>query len=141
MGTLLPDVDHLIYIYFFGPQELTSQRVFLGLQKRQIRPTFELLAATRSERKKLVFHTAFFQLIFLIMAFWVITSSGNIFGRGLVLAFSLHLVVDQLIDLLEIDSLDNWFSQPPLVADLDKQKATLYWVAMLLIVLFLGFLL
>ncbi|OGM69777.1 hypothetical protein A2975_00265 [Candidatus Woesebacteria bacterium RIFCSPLOWO2_01_FULL_44_14] len=141
VGTFLPDVDHLIYVYASRPHELTSQRVNFMLAKREWLPILNLLYMTRSERKQLVFHSAFFQIIFTILAFWVLTSSGSLFGRGLVLAFSLHLLVDQIVDLTEVDSLDNWFNQSPLVASLSKQKATLYWLANLIIILIFGFLL
>lgn len=141
IGTLLPDVDHLIYVYAFSPQDLTSQRVNLKLQNRDVKGTLALLYSTRSERKKLVFHTAFFQIIFLLLAFLVISSSGNVFGTGLVLAFALHLSVDQIIDLDSTDTLNNWFSQPPLNISLDKEKSLFYWLGILVLILIFGFLL
>lgn len=141
IGTFLPDVDHLIYVWVYRPHELTSQRVNFMMAKREWLPTLNLLYMTRGERNKLVFHSAFFQIIFAILTFWVLTSSGSIFGRGLVLAFGLHLLVDQIIDLTELDTLSNWFNQAPLVMSLSKQKATFYWLANLIIVLIFGFLL
>ena len=143
VGTFLPDVDHLIYIYFFGPQEVTSQMVSHKLAKRDIWGTLNLLADTRSERTRLVFHTALFQIIFLVLTFLVVTSSGSVFGRGLVLAFSLHLSVDQIVDIMETGGLDNWFRQFgfPRVGGLDRKRAMYYWGLGLAIVLFFGFLL
>lgn len=137
VGTLLPDVDHLIYIYFLRPQELTSQRVNYMLSKSEVWKTLILLAETRSERKSLIFHTAIFQIIFLILTFLVLTSSGSIFGRGLVLAFALHLIIDQAVDLMGADGLENWFRQ--INISLDKEKARVYWIVNLIIVLFFGF--
>lgn len=139
LGTVLPDLDHLIYVYFLQPQDLTSQRVNYMVQKRAIWPTLELLASTRSERKNLIFHTAFFQLIFLVLAFLVVSSSGSIFGRGLVLAFMLHLIVDQLLDLLKIGNLDTWFGQWNIV--LEKEKYMFYWLANLFVLLIFAFVL
>lgn len=141
VGTILPDIDHLIYIYAYRPHELTSQRVNLMMAKKQVVPTLELLYSTRSERSQLVFHTAFFQIIFAILAFWVISSSGNMFGRGLVLAFMLHLLVDQAVDLNDLGNLENWFSEAPLRLKLTKQKAMFYWLANLILLLIFGFLL
>ena len=68
VGTLLPDIDHILYLYL-RPQELTSQRVGLLLDKREIKRTLSLLYETRTERRDLIFHTAFFQIIFLILTF------------------------------------------------------------------------
>lgn len=141
IGTILPDIDHLIYVFGFRPHELTSQRVGYMISKKEWLPALEVLYSTRGERRKMVFHTAFFQLIFLLLAFWLLTSSSSLVGRGLVLAFSLHLLIDQLIDLMELDNLDNWFAEPPLVLHFDKTKATLYWFIQLLAVLLFAFLL
>ena len=64
VGLFLPDIDHLVYVFFLQPQELTSQRVNFLLDKREVKRTLELLYETRSERTGLIFHTILFQLIF-----------------------------------------------------------------------------
>ena len=100
VGTLLPDVDHLIYIWFFGPQELTSQRMFLGLQKRQIIPTLELLASTRSERKKLIFHTTFFPVagqVGVTLYNLIVTFNSGWVGKGVRVKSLLHPYLPQVI--------------------------------------------
>lgn len=136
LGTLLIDVDHLIYVYFLKPHELTSQRVDNLLKKRQVKKTFELLTVTRSERTELIFHTAYFQIIFLLFAFLVVTSSGSILGRGLVLAALLHLLIDQVIDYFETGDIRNWFKDLPV--KLDKKQANWYMVSVGLVILVLG---
>jgi hypothetical protein len=138
IGTILPDIDHLLYLYL-RPQELTAQRVGFLVDKHEIRRVFSLLYETRSERRDLIFHTAFFQIIFLVLTFWMLTSSSSLFGRGLVLAFSLHLLIDQIVDLTEMESFDNWLKYSPLYLGL--QKAKLYWLGILLLILAFGFLL
>ena len=138
VGTILPDVDHFIYIFFLKPHELTSQRASAMLKKRSIMGTFEFLAETRYERTKIIFHTAAFQLVFVLLAFWVLTSSGSIFGRGLVTAFLLHLLVDQSVDFNEMGSLSNWFKNFPVSIE-GREK--LYWGANVLLLLIFSFLL
>lgn len=139
IGNILVDVDHFIYIYFLRPQELTSRRVGYMFGKRNVRGSLNLLAETRQERKDLIFHTVFFQLIFLVLTFLVVTSTGSILGRGIVLAFSLHLLVDQAIDLMEIGNLNTWLKFLPI--RLDEDKHAVYWVGVLLLLLLFGFLL
>ncbi|MEK7550561.1 MAG: hypothetical protein AAB535_02145 [Patescibacteria group bacterium] len=124
-GTILPDIDHLLYLYL-RPQELTAQRV-------------TLLYETRGERRDLIFHTAFFQIIFLVLTFWMITSSGSLFGKGLVLAFSLHLLIDQIVDLVEMQNFSNWLKNFPW--NLDLNQAKIYWLGMVLLLCLFGFLL
>ena len=127
VGTFLPDVDHLIHIYFREPQELTSQRVVSLVGQKEIPRTLSLLYETRSERKNLIFHSFYFQILFWILTFLVISSSGSVFGRGLVAAFSLHLIVDEFVDLRALGNLDNWFAQVGII--LDRQKTNLYLAA------------
>ncbi len=139
VGNFLPELDHFIYIYFLRPHELTSQRVSYMLGRKEILRSLNLLAGTRSERTKLIFHTAGFQLIFLVLTFLVITSSGSLLGRGLVLAFSLHLLIDQVVDLVETGNLDNWFRELPITLNNELRKG--FFILMLLVFLVFAFLL
>ena len=137
VGTALPDIDHLIYIYLLRPQDLTSQRVNYLMAKHEIWQVFELMASTREERRQLIFHTVHFQVIFWILAFLVISSSASVFGAGLVLAFGLHLIVDQLLDLLQLDHLNNWFRAWNIV--LEKEKYVFYWLGNVIVLFVLAF--
>jgi hypothetical protein len=138
IGVLMPDLDHLIYVFFTGPQELTSQRVGFLWGKKDYKRLIELLYETRSERMGLIFHTIFFQIIFLILTFWIMSSSASIFGKGIVLSFALHLSIDQLVDLTDMKNLDNWTRLLPINLDLLKSK--LYWSLGTILVLLMGIL-
>lgn len=138
VGTILPDIDHVIYFYFVRPVELTSQRFNFLLERREIGRMFSLLYETRSERSGLIFHTIFFQIIFFILTFWMLSSSGSYFGKGLVLAFGLHLLIDEVIDLSEMGNLNNWFKNSPVTLDLSQSK--IYWFIATLLTLGMGFL-
>jgi len=109
VGVFLPDIDHLIYVYALKPHELTSQRVSRMVENGRPRDVLRVLAATGGEREKLVFHAALFQIIFLVFAFLVVSSSGSLLGRGIVLGFLLHLLIDQLRDFKEKNTIDHWF--------------------------------
>lgn len=138
IGVLMPDLDHLIYVFFMGPQELTSQRVGFLWDRREYKRLIELLYETRSERKGLIFHTLFFQVIFLVLTFWIMSSSASLFGKGLVLSFALHLSIDQLVDLIEMKNLSNWLNFLPI--SLDLRKSEIYWSVGSLLVLAMGIL-
>ncbi len=96
VGILLPELDHLVYVFFLNPHEVTSQRVRFLCKNRQFKRCAQLLLSTGQERIGLIFHTILFQAIFMALTFWVMTSSTSLFGKGIVLAFSLHLVIDQI---------------------------------------------
>jgi len=138
IGTVMPDLDHLIYVLFLNPQELTSQRVNSLFRRREILRVITLLYETRDERKNLVLHTFLFQLIFFILTFFVISSSGSIFVSGIVIAFSLHLIVDQLIDIFDIKTLSGWGSL--FSSDLSYRNSKLYVLGAFLLLFVIGFL-
>lgn len=93
IGLFMPNLDHILYIFVFKPLELTSQRVKILINEKRYKEALMLLYDTKEERKDLIFHSTNFQLIFAVLTFWVISSSGNLFGRGLVLGFFLSLVI------------------------------------------------
>lgn len=136
VGMFLPDIDHILYVLLLRPEELTSQRFAFLLGKKETWRAIEILYETRSERRGLIFHTILFQLIFLVLTFWMVTSSGSIFGKGLALSFAMHLVVDEIVDLTETGNLDNWLKLSPIKLDLTQSKT--YWVVMLGLVLLMG---
>lgn len=138
VGVFLPDIDHLIYAYLTKPQDLSSQRIDYQLQNKNLKRTIELLYETRSERRDLIFHSIFFQVIFFVLTFWMVSSSGSLFGQGLVLSFALHLSIDQLIDLKESGNLENWFANLPFKMDAEKSKY--YWMATTILTLLMGLL-
>ena len=138
LGVFLPDIDHIIYVLSVGPQELTSQRLNYLWQKKEYLRMIQLLYETRGERKGLIFHTIFFQIIFLVLTFLVISSSSSLFGTGLALSFALHLSVDQIVDIVDMGSLGNWTKY--LSITLDKTKSEIYWITALLLTGLLGLL-
>lgn len=93
IGLFMPNLDHLLYVFVFRPMDLTSQRVRLLINEKRYKEALILLYDTKDERKDLIFHSTNFQLIFAVLTFWVISSSGSLFGKGLVLGFYLSLVL------------------------------------------------
>jgi hypothetical protein len=136
VGVVMPDLDHLIYVYFIKPTDLSSQRINYLVNKKSLFRSVELMYETRSERRGLIFHTIFFQLIFFILTFWMLSSSGSYFGKGLVLSFILHLSIDQLIDLNDLKNLETWFTNLPFKLDLSQSKN--YWKISTAVILLLG---
>lgn len=96
VGLFMSNLDHLLHIFVFKPQELTSQRVLALFKNRQYKEALVLSYDTREERIDLIFHTNLFQIIFIVLTFWVVSSSGSLFARGLVLGYLLSLVIFNL---------------------------------------------
>lgn len=135
IGTILPDLDHLVYVYILKPKEAYSETVSGMINEKKYKETWNYLVATRQERKGLIFHSALFQLIFLALTFYVTSSSGSLFGRGLVLAFSLHILIDQVVDYLDLKNIDNWFADFPFKLDSRQRVWCMWGVGVLLVVL------
>lgn len=92
---ILPGLDHFIYIFFIGPQELTSQRIIYLLRNKNFIGAARLLLETRMERVNLIFHSTAFKIVASVLAFWIITSSRNILGKGIILGLVLNLLINQ----------------------------------------------
>ncbi len=130
VGMMICYADHLLHIFVFNPQELTSQRVIQLFKTKQYRAAMILLYDTIDERKNLVFHTILFQIIFAVLTFWVVSSSGNLFARGLVLSYSLSLVLYNLKKFLKNEIIFE-----------DKDKTRIYFAFQVLALFIFGFLL
>lgn len=136
IGTILPDVDYLIYIYVLKPNEPASREVTSLISQRKVIKTWDTLVTGFNEREGLLVHNASFQFLFLVFSILIVTS-GNLLGMGLVLAFMLHLIMDQASCLVESGKLDSWFLGFPI--NLDSEQKRWFLIANILVFLFLGF--
>lgn len=100
IGSAIPDLDHIIYVFFLGPQDLTSQRIVYLIRNKSFMGALKLLVETRAERTELVLHSNLFVTITVILVFWMFTSSGSTLGIGLVLGMAVHLLLDRLAKAL-----------------------------------------
>jgi len=96
-GTMILDLDQVFYALVIYPEEKAKEL----WRQRRIRALLEYLAETYSQRVRLTFHNALFQVGFLVFSFWVLTSTGGLFGKGLVMAANLHLLKDEFYLLIK----------------------------------------
>ena len=138
VGAFLLDIDHLIYFFVTNPHELTSQRVRRLFEQRRFKEGLFLMADTVLERPRLSLHNALFQVILCVLALFVLTSTNNLFGAGLVMSLALHLLKDEFQDLKkDANHLRNWlFWQFKFEVSLQNQK--IYLVLMTLIFILLN---
>ena len=110
VGTMILDLDQVFYALVIYPEEKAKE----FWQQRRIKALLEYLAETCSQRVKLTFHNALFQVGFLVFSFWVLTSTGGLFGKGLVMAVNLHLLKDEFHLLLRRreEELRRWLFWP-----------------------------
>jgi hypothetical protein len=115
VGTFILDVDHLVYWYFLKPNLEESIKARQLISQKQYQKALFLLAENHKTHISLVFHHFVFQTVLLVVSFFVISSTTSILGKGLVLAMSGHLLVDQFFDLKNSpDHLKSWlFARTP----------------------------
>jgi hypothetical protein len=138
IGTFLIDLDHFIYLFFTNPHELTSQRAQRLWEQKHLKELIILTFDTSEERIKLAFHNVLFQLILLVLCFFVLTSTGNLFGAGLVMAMTLHLLKDELHEWWSgrEERLKEWLFWPiKMEVSLQNQKVFLIFMLLLFVAL------
>jgi hypothetical protein len=139
-GYYLPFIDHLFYAYILRPDSEVSKNIrnMISIRNlisiKKIRGLITYVNETREQREKLIIHTAYFQVVFMILTFYVLSSSGSMFGRGLVYGFSLKLLLGQVLQYLEKKEITNWFTEMPFSMDQHKTKAYLYANGLVLLI-------
>ena len=100
IGSFLPLLDHLVYVFLLYPQELSSQRVVYFFKNRNFTGALRFLIETRGERTNLVFRSNTFLIVISILTVWILSSSGSLIGTGLVLGAVIYLLVDRALAAL-----------------------------------------
>jgi hypothetical protein len=137
VGAFLVDLDHLIYVVFLRPWDLTSQRVRGLFLQGRFGAGVRLLCMTREERVGLIFHSGLFQLVFFVSSFLVVSSSGSFLARGVVLSVMFHLSLEQFLDFREKGNIDSWFVRNPFFVS--ERGRRLFAVVMFLVLLLFSF--
>lgn len=137
LGLVLPDLDYVVNIYFLHPESRTSQELTQTIKTSSLAKSWDALVKSRYDHKDLIFHTAYFQLIFVIFTFLMLSSSNSVFGIGLVLSFSLHLIIDQVVDLVERKTISNWFVK--LNFNLNQKQEKWYLFSQIALLCLFGF--
>ena len=93
LGVVLLFLDRVAYTYAY-PGEQLSQHVAWLFKDRKYGRALELLDTRRSEQKRLTFRSALFIVVWVPLAFFAITSTSALFGKGVVMGLMLHILYD-----------------------------------------------
>lgn len=94
-GVIFPDFDQLTYCFITYPEEFTSLRVKRLFQQKKIKEALSLISGTSGERMRLTAHNILFQVVLIVLCFFVVTSTNSSLGKGIVMGMFLHLLVDE----------------------------------------------
>lgn len=93
VGVLILILDRLVYTYSYPSEQLSQHFVYLWKQKKWMQ-AMALLDSRRSEQQKLTFRSALFISVWVFLAFFAITSTYQMFGKGVVMGLMLHVLYD-----------------------------------------------
>jgi hypothetical protein len=109
LGSLFLDIDHLIYWLYLNPNVDESRLAQTAFKKYDFRSLIKLLESTHQKHTNLIFHHFFFQVVMVLISFFVFTSTNSPFAMSFLLALNIHLVVDEISDYrLDPGHLQDW---------------------------------
>jgi len=118
--------DQLFYIYFTRPEEVLSLEAKVLVNQKKLAELWDLLTE-RSGEQRLVLQSFLFQAIcWPVLALFVLTSTAGLFGKGLVMAIGLHLLLEEWEDILAGRSLNWVFWQVKREVSFREQKRYLW---------------
>ncbi|HUV47200.1 MAG TPA: hypothetical protein VMW29_03640 [Candidatus Bathyarchaeia archaeon] len=104
LGGYFIKLEQFAYVYYIHPDEILSLDIKRLIQEKRKKEVFWFLRERVSEQR-LAFRSSLFQLVWLVLAFFTLTSTTSVFGKALVMAIGLHLLLDEWEDLLKGKSL------------------------------------
>lgn len=128
VGWQLIRTDRLLWVYFSHPEEKMSLYIKNLIKKGNFKQAILDLEKYKDYQRHLSFRSALFQAVWVVLAFFAMTSTPSFFGKGLIMALGLHLLVDEWEDQLKNpQKLNSWlFWQIKRKITLQEQKTFLY---------------
>lgn len=126
--------DRLINSLLSNPSESLSLRMKDLFGQKKFTEGILLLLEERHEQKELVMRSFLFFVVWVILAFFTITSVNSQFARGLMLGIGTHLMFDFSYDYFwDKDRFNSWFWQIKRTLDENEKK----WIVIVLSAIYL----
>jgi len=93
IGVLVLFVDRIVYTYSYPGTQIAQQFNWYIKEKKYLK-AIELLDDRRLEQERLTFRSALFMVIWVPLAFFALTSTIGLFGKGVVMGLMLHILYD-----------------------------------------------
>lgn len=95
IGVILFYFDPLVSAYFGSPNPV-SQEIKQLISQKKFSPALAKVFALHQIQEQPILHSAFLQSALMLLAFYVLTSSGSLLGSGLVMGMIVHLIQDEV---------------------------------------------
>jgi len=127
LGAFLLDLDHVLLGFDPSNRAWWAEKFRFLWQQKKFREAIFSLVETHLEHRRLIFHSVLFQPILLVLALFVLTSTGCLLGSGLVMSMNLHLLKDEWECFLEGRDINWLFWQ--VKRKIDKKGQKIYLLA------------
>jgi len=87
--------DKIAFIYILHPEAQLSQQVKFYIKQKQYRRAMRLLDERETEMDKLTTRSVLFQVAWVGLGLFAVTSVANFFGRMLVMSLGLRIMVEE----------------------------------------------
>lgn len=139
IGAVILESDYLFQVFLVQPELPISSEIKQLWEKQQYKSALTTIYNRASEITHLTFHTIFFQVIFYAFSFFILSSSGSVFGQALVLTSLLHLLKEQFEEIRKNNRLlEGWFYRLNISLSNTGQKIY-FGIAVFVFLLFTGF--
>lgn len=92
-GVLILFFDRVVYTYSY-PGAQISQQFNWYIKEKKYLSAIDSLYARRLEQERLAFRSALFMTIWVPLAFFALTSTAGLFGKGVVMGLMAHILND-----------------------------------------------
>lgn len=112
IGFLFVFLDLIFYKIISKPKEIFGLKIKELFVRKNFLNEVRLLLAEESDQKEQVMRSAMFLVVWVVLAFFTMTSVVNFFARGFMLGIGTHLLFDLVYDFVyDKERLDLWFWQ------------------------------
>lgn len=112
LGFLFVFCDRLVDVMVARPRETMSMKINQLFGEGKLVKGLVSLLGEREKQNKLMMRSVLFLAIWIVLAFWTVSSVSVLFARGFVLGLGTHLVFDFIWDYIKDETaFENWFWQ------------------------------
>lgn len=92
-GALVLFADRIVYTYSYPGTQVAQQFGWYWKEKKYV-TALNLLYDRRLEMERLTFRSSLFMVVWVPLAFFALTSTPGMFGKGVVMGLMLHILFD-----------------------------------------------
>lgn len=132
-------IDQLIYVFFTKPEDELSLQVKGLIKQKKYGDAWDVLDLKIDLQSQLASRSLLFQLAWVGLAVFALTSTAGFFSKALIIGIGLKLLLEEWQDIWQGNNINWLFWQVKRQVSLDEQKKYLYIVSVIFVLLSLLF--